>query len=150
MIEFLKSEDEGKVCKISEVAIFSRIDLLEIIYREKYDFLVNVQVINEAACYGKLEVVKYLTESGASCSVNAMDFAAMNGHLKMVKFLHLNRSEGCDSALIDASFKGHFEVVKYLVENAIGMDFIQLAIDVARRNGHLEITEYLQDHMLVI
>ena len=152
MIEFLKRKDEekpGTVFKISEVAIFSRIDLLEIIYREtdNFNFLVNVEVIDEAACNGKLEVVKYLTESAASCSVNVLDCAAMNGHLEMVKFLHLNRSEGCDLALSDASFKGHFEVVKYLVENALGMDFIQHAIDGARRNGTLEIAEYLQDQL---
>ena len=132
MIEFLKRKDEekpGTVFKISEVAIFSRIDLLEIIYRETNVLVANVDFLDNAAGYGKLEVVKYLTESGASCSVNVLDYAAMNGHLEIVKFLHFNRSEGCDMVLVNASYYGHFEVVKYLVENA-DLEFLNLKLTV--------------------
>ena len=58
-----------------------------------------------------------------------MDQAALCSHINVVEFLHLNRSEGCDRALILATEFCDLEVVKYLVENGIGLDRLQEAID---------------------
>ena len=58
-----------------------------------------------------------------------MDYAALNGCLETVKWLHLNRSEGCDHAILYATVAGKLSVVKYLVENRLGVDRIQEAID---------------------
>ena len=73
-----------------------------------------------------------------------MDWVAHNGHIEVVKYLHLNRSEGCKNALCYAAFKCHFEVVKYLVENELGIHYIQDAIDEAKRYGYKEIVKYLE------
>ena len=149
MIEFLKRKNPypNKIDSISLFAVKNRFDLLQIVYRETDDFLENFRIIDYSANYGKLEVVQFLTETGASCSVNALDFAARKGHLEVVKFLHLNRSEGCYRALLSASKYGHFEVVKYLVENSLGMNRIQRAIELAEEGGHLKIVKYLEDYV---
>ena len=76
-----------------------------------------------------------------------MDFASMKGQIETVKYHHLNRSEGREDALFLASINGHFQVVEYLVENDLGLDYIQRAIVVAKDKGHLEIVEYLEDRV---
>ena len=144
MIELLMFRIEGQVDYISNVAVYNRVDLLEIIYRETNVFLDNMQVLDEAASYGRLLVVEYLTRLGASCSTEAIDFASLNGNLEVVKYLHLNRSEGCNIALVEASYKGNFEMVKYLVENGLGMDRIEDAIDHANDNRYPDIARYLK------
>ena len=148
-IEYLKScEYYMYNISITFVVKYNRLDLLEIIYRETNDFLKNDVVIDEAAKYGNLEAVKFLTELGASCSKAAMDGAAEYYHLDVVKYLHLNRSEGCDWALEIASIKGHFEIVKYLVENGLGIHLKERAIEAAKYLGKLEIVKYLEDHLI--
>ena len=147
IIEFLKSRIPHTADNITNIAAFNRIDLLEIIYKETNVFLTHGVVLNEAAAKGSLEIVKFLTELGASCTSNAMDYASLFGSLEVVKYLHLNRSEGCVQALQFASQKGHFEVVKYLVENALGLDYIHRALNLVKRKGNSEIAKYLQDHI---
>ena len=64
------------------------------------------------------------------CSPDLMDYVARNGHLKVLKWLCDNREEcWCDNALVFATETCHFEVVKYLVENDLGLDRLQEAID---------------------
>ena len=79
-----------------------------------------------------------------------MDNAACEGHLNLVKFLHLNRSEGCDNALVSATEFCRFEVVKYLVRNGLGLNRIDEAIDTYReedgeRDVCLAINQYLRE-----
>ena len=150
MIEFLNTnvdDDFDYKHRICEVAMHNRVDLLQIIYGETDVFLENVDVIYFAAKNGKLEAVRYLTEKGASCTVDAMDMASLNGHLEIVKYLHLNRSEGCFLALVVSSRSCYFEIVKFLVENGLGINRIQEAIDSAKIFGHPEVAKYLEDHL---
>ena len=98
----------------------SRVDLLEIIYRETNDFLLNDQVIEAASVRGKLEAVKYLTERCASCTGNAMDAAAQFGHLEVVKYLHLTRPEGCFEALLCASGEVILKLLSILLKIILG------------------------------
>lgn len=84
-----------------------------------------------------------------------MDDAALYGHLDIIQFLHQNRSEGCDRAIVKAAINGHFSVVKYLVENLLGTDFIQEAIDYPisfyysdeKKAKSQEIKNYLQSFL---
>ena len=105
--------------------------------------------MDDAASKGHLEVVKYLhLNRSEGCSTYAMDWAANEGHLEIVKYLHLNRSEGCNFALRVSSEKGYFEVVKYLVENRLGLDRIDNAIDYAKKGEHYEIVDYLEAYLM--
>ena len=130
---------------IIKVAIYNRCDLLEIFYRETNEFLENIKIIDCAAKFFVLNSVRFLTESGASCSTDAMYNASGIGDIEVVKYLHLNRSEGCVNALVVSSKNGHFEVVKYLVENDLGLDRTQSAIDGVRRYyGKSKILKFLE------
>ena len=83
-----------------------------------------------AASNGHLDVVKlFHLNRTEGCTTDAIDNAASNGHLEIVKWLHRNRSEGCDRALVNAARHFHLSVVEYLVENSLGVDRIQEAID---------------------
>ena len=55
----------------------------------------------------------------------------------------MKRSEGCNWAIVDAAEQGRFEVVRYLVENTLGLDRIQIAINCAGYNGYYEIVKSL-------
>ena len=149
IIKYLKGSirNTGNLNRIYFISYYGRFDLIDIIYRETNEFLDNTRELEFAASRGNLEAVRFLTELGASCSVNAMDMAASKGHLEIVTHLHLNRSEGCDQALVNASKSGHFHLVRYLVENGLGINRIQEAIDSAKGCGHPEIAKYLEDHV---
>ena len=90
----------------------------------------STNAMDIASRNGYLDIVKWLHfNRSEGCTTDAMDLAAEYGHLDIVKWLHQNRSEGCDHALVSSSRKGHFSVVKYLVENRLGLDRIQEAVD---------------------
>ena len=119
---------------------YNRLKLLKIIYQETDEFLSDASILRFAAKCGYLEIVRYLTEMGASCTSDAMDSAALHGNIEIVKFLHLNRSEGCKRALHYAASNGQFEVVKYLVENGLGMNYLHLSIAKTRSD---QVRRYL-------
>ena len=95
-----------------------------------------------------MEIVKYLTAIGASCSTSAMDWSARNGYLDIVQWLHFNRSEGCShNAMDDAALRGHLDIVKWLHFNrSEGCSYI--AMKDAVRNGHIAIVKYLYENGL--
>ncbi|KAJ3327261.1 hypothetical protein HDU76_012122 [Blyttiomyces sp. JEL0837] len=76
-------------------------------------------LMDEAALYGCLEVVKYLHQKrNEGCTVIAMNLAAENGHYEVVKFLHENRSEGCTTKAMDGAIKaGSLRIYKFLHAN---------------------------------
>ena len=123
IIDFLKGEEEiSGICykNVSFISKYNRIDLCEIVYSETEAFNGIDWSLDLAAEFGNLEVVKYLTRMGASCSKRAMDGAATNVHLDIIQWLHLNRSERCSSRAMDrAAKRGHIETVKYLIENKL-------------------------------
>ena len=91
----------------------------------------STPAMNEAAENGYLEIVKRLHENRTEgCTYEAMDGASQFGYLDVVQFLHLNRTEGCDRDLVYATEYCHFEIVKYLVENSLGLDRLQEALNV--------------------
>ena len=125
------------------LARFNRLDLCEIVYLETDAFNGIDEVVNYASCFGNLEIVKYLTAIGASCSTYAMDWAARNGHLDIVQWLHLNRSEGCTTEAMDwAANNGRLDVLKWLHFNR-SEGCTTRAMDWAAEFGHLDIVQWL-------
>ncbi|KAJ3236362.1 hypothetical protein HDU81_010854 [Chytriomyces hyalinus] len=102
------------------------------------------KAMDEAAKFGHLPVVKYLTEEiKAPCTLAALDQASGHGHLEVVQYLHKNRREGCTTKAMDfASLRGHFDVVKFLHEQrkeGCSSD----ALNYAASRGHLNVVKFL-------
>ena len=112
------AEDKTEVVENIETAIYDNLSI-----EEKNNALIK------ASKDRNLETVKALIESGAD--VNA-DY----------KFSDL----GGGTVLMYASSTGQIEVVKYLIEAGADIedDYGRTALDLARRNGHTEIVEYLE------
>lgn len=102
----------------------------------------NTSILNDAAEYGHLNIVIYLSKQSFSCTTWAMDLAAKRGHLDIVEWLHNNRTEGCTTYAVDlAAMNGHTRVVKWLLDNR-SEGGVQ-AIDLAAKNGHLNMVVWL-------
>lgn len=88
------------------------------------------RAMDVAAENGNLDMVKWLHDNRTEgCTTIAMCHAGMNGYLDVVKWLHLNRTEGTGYGLVFATEACEFEVVKYLVENNLGLDYLDDAVD---------------------
>lgn len=146
----ISKKDSSFVSNLSSIAIFNRFDLLEIIYSETNECINNFDIFDQAAGKGNLKAIQCLNSLGAACSTNAMDLAAKNGHLDVLMYLHMNRIEGCYDALVLSATYGKLDVCKYLVENSIGVDKRNEAIEAARSNGHSSIVDYLLSTVFVI
>lgn len=77
-------------------------------------------------------------------------YASRHGHLDIVKFLTENgATDGMNRALTEASYSGHYNVVRYLVE--CGAD-ISTDKDYSLRwsviNRHCNVVEYLVENMI--
>ena len=140
IIEFLNSkdiedeDDESNYPAVSYISNYNRLDLCEIVYAETDSF---------NGIDGNLDVVKYLTRIGASCSAKAMDWAEMEGHLDVVEWLHLNISEGCTcDAMDNAARNGHIDVVRFLHSNR-SEGCTAYAMNYAAESGHLDVVKWL-------
>ena len=134
---------------IVDLARYNRLDLYEIVYLETDAFNGIDRVVDYASCYGNLEIVKYLTAIGASCSTSAMDWAARNGYLDIVQWLHFNRSEGCTTSAMDfAAEFGHIDIVQWLHFNR-SEGCSANALRSAALNGHINVVKYLYENSLV-
>lgn len=123
--------------------------------------------LHVAAIFGRMEMVKFLVESGAEININAgtpksapIDHAAGKGELKIVEYLLeqgaiLDVSEPHRNPLFSAIYDGQFDVVKFLVEKGIDitvkyeMDYKHFmgAYEFALERGQLEIAEYLKEKL---
>jgi ankyrin repeat protein len=100
--------------------------------------------LNLAADYGRLEIVRYLYETG-TCKLGseALGKAAANGHLDIVKYLHEHgeKFEGLSVAVRH----GHLDIVKYMHEHGADIttagDYLYLHS--AATHGHLDIIKYI-------
>jgi hypothetical protein len=101
-------------------------------------------LLDRAAWFGHLELVKYLHSIGSKCTTDAMDGAAEEGHLEIVKFLDENRSEGCTNYAMDrACFWGLLNVVEYLHYNRTEGCSAK-AMEYALRHNQAEVVEWFR------
>ncbi|KAJ3106216.1 hypothetical protein HDU97_006849 [Phlyctochytrium planicorne] len=98
-----------------------------------------------AARNGHFEVVKFLHDHRTEgCSLSAIHGAAMIGRLDIVRFLHTHRSEMTSPHVLSGATRyGHLDVVKFLVENGIGGEPSQAALDEAAAEGHIDVLKFL-------
>ena len=125
----------------------NRLDLIEIIFSETDVFIGIDKVIDHASLInGNLEMVKYLTGMGASCSTNAMNWAAKRGHLDIVQWLHFNRLEGCSTGAMNSAAEfGYLDIVQWLHFNR-SEGCSTSAMDSASRNGHLDVVQWFHSN----
>ena len=125
------------------ISFCKRLDLLQILYNETDSFLNDDSVLDSA---GNIEIVKYLSNLGASCTTKAMDNAAFHGRLDIVKWLHVNRSEGCTTKAMDAAaMMVELKVVEWLHLNRSEGCTIH-AMDNASTYGNIVIVKWLHEN----
>ena len=110
-----------------------------IVIRRPYE-----RMIDSAARYGHLEVLKWMRQSQVKWSAYACEIAACNGHLHILRYL---RSEGClwdTFTCLYAASNGHLEVLKWAREN--GCHWNSWTCKNARSNGHLEVYNWAREN----
>ncbi len=155
---------------INNVIYHERLDILKFLYKydkpkkgHKSKFLLK-KTVNLAATLGKLDIIKYLIEIGATYSTKSgISVACQHGHLEVIKYFHnlqfldyikylepiellfpLRKIRCTRGAMNQACIFGHLDVVKYLHEN--GVEIKQKHIDAATKHNRQEILEYLSKY----
>lgn len=106
--------------------------------------------IKTAAQNGHFYIVEFLIKNGANVGLDvALGQACRRGHLDIVKILLKNGVKYSKLILQIAVTGGYFDIVKFLVDNKIAVindssnEYGTSALDIACREGHLEIVKYL-------
>jgi hypothetical protein len=128
----------------SEVTETNKLELLKWI-REEKKCEWDEGTINEAACHGNLEMVKYCVANECPVDETACGLAAENGHLECLKYLHEEAKAPWDSGTAAwAAENGHLHILEYLVERKFDK-YSELACANAAMYGHLECLKYLHE-----
>ena len=112
---------------------------------------VGVSLLNRAAMYGHIPVVKYLLEiSGDRLEQTPLHYAASNGHLELVKYLMNSHPEMYSltpsiSPLEMATKAGHLNVVKYFLVDSLHIPFQERStlVRAAALYGQFDVVHYL-------
>ena len=75
------------------------------------------KIMETAAYYGHIEIVKLMLEKGAKNYDSAMSYAASSGHIEIVKLMLEKGAKNYDSAIKTAAMYEHTEIVKFLQEH---------------------------------
>ncbi|XP_078482044.1 uncharacterized protein LOC100180254, partial [Ciona intestinalis] len=119
--------------------------------------------IHVAATYGKIDVLQWLTATGANLEAEtptgytSMHMAAMHGHIKCLMVLHAMGGT-LDPINIDGQsplhlscMSNHIEVTKWLVANGANLkardNFHRTALDLAKQYKHKEVARFLRTCM---
>ncbi len=103
------------------------------------------ECVVKAIEHGHLSVIKCLFEWG----VNVQDYlnlAVIRGHVHLVHWLTTDVGEALHpQAIVLASWKGNLDLIQYLVSEHLEsqIDAVTRAIELAAKNGHLEIVNIL-------
>lgn len=117
------------------------------------DFATDLDILNvhliTAVKYNNLVIVKMLINYGADITDNnnyVVNLASYNRHLELIKYFHENGANalrGFD-LMRWANINGLFGICEYLYHNST--NFTIDSINLASRNGHLDIVRYLCDN----
>lgn len=149
VVEWLH-ENRKEGCRrdtLKDCVIRGKLDIVKWLYTNKREVSDLDGVIDHAAGFGHLELVRWFHENtNERCTRAAMCRAAGNGHLSVVKWLHEHRREGCTTDAMDtAAMRGHLEVVKWLHANR-DEGCTTEAMDGAVRGNHLGLVRWLCRH----
>jgi hypothetical protein len=106
-----------------------------------------------AAGWGKLNVLKFLADEGASLQ-GTLFAAAVNGHIDIVKYLLANganvdeRGDDNNTPLLHTAHCGHLDIVKLLIDAGADVkavnDFDQTIQDKARFSDNRELIKFIK------
>jgi ankyrin repeat protein len=103
-------------------------------------------ILEQAARYGHLNIIKYAIENGATDFNTAMYEAAKNDHLEIVQFLYEKGAKNIKSCIEGAASEGYMEIVSFLVKKAQeqgqNLNLVE-AMAEAAYGGHLDVLKYL-------
>jgi len=141
------------------------VDIVEYLYSEKEgkgEAIFHSKGIYNAAKYGYLDVVKYMTEkeklfpnydfSFVDDKFFAIDVAAAGGYFDVVKWLHYNRQhiQNCSRFAMEyAAEHGYFDIVEFLHKNRKEGPSKNTLV-VAASNGHFNIVKFLHENIPLI
>jgi hypothetical protein len=112
-----------------------------------------ISAFAEAACYGHLEIVKWvhvrrLNRIGRLAFVDA----ARHGHLEVLKWLNEHSDEYIASGISDgmdcAAASGHLATVQWLYEKFKDTVNLARAMEGAATKGHLDVLQWLHQQLL--
>lgn len=119
------------------------LDVVQLLYQHRNKSDTSGMLMDKAAEYGHLHIVRWLDIQGAVCSANAMDGALLNGHLHVVQWLHDQRSEGCSPLIVRmAALYGQVESVQWLHQNQLARLDTEV-MQHALQGGQLEVIQYI-------
>jgi hypothetical protein len=125
---------EGETYFCWKVARTNKLELLKWI-REEKKCEWDEGTINEAACHGNLEMVKYCVANDCPIDGRACAYAAENGHLEVLKYLREEVKAPWNWATAAwAAHNGHLHILEYLVERKY--DQFEYACEDAADGGH--------------
>ena len=146
-----RMKDQALFC--SQVAGTNKLEFLKWA-REVKHCEWDAVTIDEAACFGNLEMMRYCFSNGCPCDKNAScKEAACEGHLDCLRFLFdkLKPSRKTDKeAALEAAADGHLDIVKYFVEERKIWDDLKFyCLEKAARYGKLDCIKYLVEEAKV-
>jgi len=137
------------VSKIYRICVkYHNVGLLQY-YEARYGVVPTVELMNCAAKYGVLSIMRYLRERDDPCPWNAWACAsaARNDHLHILHYLR-ERDDPCpwnERACASAAGNGHLRILRYLRERDDPCPWDTWACAEAARNDHLRILRYLRE-----
>ena len=144
-------DDRGSVMDpamfCSQVAETNKLEFLKWA-REVKQCQWDVKTIDEAACKGNLEMLKYCFSNGCPCDEKeSCKLAALRGHLDCLRFLFDKVKPSRETELeaaIQATCGGYVEILKYFVEERkISEEVKCVCIYNAATYGRLDCLKYL-------
>ncbi len=122
-------------------------ELISILFKDKKYGPKDTWTQRKATEYGHLDLLKLkIKDNGINYACNIIDPAARYGHVEVVKYLYTKGLKCIQQRIDMAAKKGHIEVVKYLYTK--GLTCSQKGIDWAAEDGHLEMVKYLESRGL--
>lgn len=119
-----------------------------VLEKMKFHEIFDEQICQNAALYGKLDVLKWARDKGCDWDEFSCSNAAAGGHLDVLIWLHKNGCPWDGWTNILAIRGGHFEIFKYVFEN--GCDDEGESYENAAFYGRLDILQFLRKNSLIL
>lgn len=133
---------------VDEAAKFGQLDIVKWLVLEPNNAPLHQTTMAFAASRGHLHVVQWLYEIDCPYSSIVMDWAARGGHLHIIEWLHSKNKECSSNTMDSAAYNGHLKVMKWL-EQICGQTTTSKALYYAKEKNHHAVVEYLQKNDLI-